>query len=245
MDALLKIPSRKYDLVLALAILEHFSKEEGISFLNELRRIGRRIILSVPKEWHDQVVPENEFETHRSHWTDTELLSWGFRRLLPHPSVWIAVFDGEGGEEVRGEEMYLFSKQPEFHNNVQRFLFKLFRISPNETKSADLTGKLEDDSPKTLCTRYATSEYEKWALRYRLGSKILAVAMVEVKGETLFIHDIMSKETYLEQMLQKLENLAIRRGLKLVEIIPGIHQHELEALGYKPFLYSISHTHSI
>lgn len=118
MVALPKIPQKKYDLVLALAILEHFSKEDGILFLDELRRIGRKIILSVPKEWNAQVVPENEFETHRSHWTGTELLSWGFKRILPSPYSWIAVFDDAkplvlkrfGPEDIRAGR--IFNKQP-------------------------------------------------------------------------------------------------------------------------------------
>ncbi|ESQ16947.1 MAG: hypothetical protein N838_24815 [Thiohalocapsa sp. PB-PSB1] len=47
----------QYDLVLALAIIEHFSKQDGERFLDELIRIG------------------------------------GFNRFLPHPGVWIAVYD--------------------------------------------------------------------------------------------------------------------------------------------------------
>lgn len=93
MSALSKIPDKKYDVALALAIIEHFSKEDAVAFVKELRRVGRKIILSVPKEWHEQTVPENELETHRSHWADTDLASLGFNRFLPHPFVWIAVAD--------------------------------------------------------------------------------------------------------------------------------------------------------
>lgn len=238
LSALERIPDKKYDLVLALAILEHFSKEDALAFLRELHRIGKKIVVSVPKEWHEQTVPENELETHRSHWTEKELSSLGFNRFLPHPFVWIAICDEESEKETGSEGMYLFSKLPEFHNNLQRFLFKLSPISPNDTRLVDFARKLENDS---LYAKYETSPCQKWALRYRLGNKILAIAALEVKGETLFVRDIISPGKHLNQMLQKLDNLAFKKELRSIEIVPGAYQPKLEALGFTSRLYSMSH----
>lgn len=233
MNALSKIPRKEYDLVLALAILEHFSREDGMRFLYELRRIGGKIILSVPKQWNAQVVPENEFETHRSHWTDAELLSWGFNRILPHPYAWIAVFDGED-QKRQDEEIPLFSKRPQFHNNPYRFLFKLFPIISNDTKTADIVQNIHDNSLRSFSRRHETTAYERWALRRRLGSTILSMAVVEVRGETLFVRDLASNRTYLKQMLMKLENLAFERGLKSIAIGAGIDERVVGVLGYAP-----------
>lgn len=83
----------QYDLVLALAIIEHFSKQDGERFLDELIRIGRRVIVSVPKRVMPQDVPGKPYETHRSEWSDTDFQSKGFSRFLPFPGVWIAVYD--------------------------------------------------------------------------------------------------------------------------------------------------------
>jgi SAM-dependent methyltransferase len=83
----------QYDLVLALAIIEHFSKQDGERFLDELIRIGGRVIVSVPKRVMPQEVPGKPYETHRSDWSDVDFQSKGFNRFLPHPGVWIAVYD--------------------------------------------------------------------------------------------------------------------------------------------------------
>jgi hypothetical protein len=241
-SALKKIPDKKYDLVLALAILEHFSKEDALIFLRELQRIGKKIIVSVPKEWHEQTVPENELETHRSHWTEKDLSSLGFNRFLPHPFVWIAIRDEVNQKETASEGMYLFSKVPEFHNNLQRFLFKLSPISPNDARLVDFARKLGNDS---LYAKDEKSPCEKWALRYRLGNKIVAIAALEVKGKTLFVRYIISPRTYLNQMLQKLDNLAFKKELRSIEIVPGAYQPKLEALGFTSRLHSMSHLHGM
>lgn len=93
LDVLPTIKDDRYDLVLALAIIEHLSKEEGIFFLKELKRVSKTIILSVPKDFHEQHVPDNPFETHKSHWTDTDLKDNGFNKFLPHWGAWVAIYD--------------------------------------------------------------------------------------------------------------------------------------------------------
>lgn len=106
-DALEVLKGRKdgqYDLVLALAIIEHFSKEDGERFLDELVRVGGRVIVSVPKQVMPQEVPGKPYETHRSNWSDADFRTKGFSRFLPHPGAWIAVYDpdDQGMESVSG-----------------------------------------------------------------------------------------------------------------------------------------------
>jgi hypothetical protein len=91
--ALPKIQDNQYDLCLALAIIEHLSKEEGLEFIRHLRRIGHAVIIAVPKQVGPQEVPDNPFETHRSHWHKEEFIALGANRFLPHSGAWIAVFD--------------------------------------------------------------------------------------------------------------------------------------------------------
>lgn len=95
LDILPTITDKKYELVLSLAMLEHLTKEDGYFFLKEIRRISSKIILSVPKEWKEQEVSDNPFETHKSHWSYIELREAGFNKFLPHRGVWIAVYDPE------------------------------------------------------------------------------------------------------------------------------------------------------
>lgn len=91
--ALPKIADDQYDLCLALAIIEHLSKEEGLAFIGHLKRIGRVVVIAVPKQVGPQEVPDNPFETHRSSWHKDEFVALGANRFLPHSGAWIAVFD--------------------------------------------------------------------------------------------------------------------------------------------------------
>jgi hypothetical protein len=98
LDLLPKIDNKRYDLILTLAVIEHLTKEEGTFFINELKRIGEKIILSVPKQWKEQSSLDNPYEEHKSHWTDSELRTLGFNRFLPHWDAWIAVYDPDFDE---------------------------------------------------------------------------------------------------------------------------------------------------
>lgn len=84
---------QEYDLVLALAIVEHFDKADGKRFLDELKRVGRRVIVSVPKNVQPQSIPGKPYETHRSRWNEEDFRKHGYTRFLPHDLAWIAVYD--------------------------------------------------------------------------------------------------------------------------------------------------------
>lgn len=91
--ALSKIPDNNYNLALALAVIEHLSREEGIEFINNLKRISHCIIMSVPKNVAPQFVPDNDFETHRSKWSKEDFINLGFHKFLSHEYAWIPVYD--------------------------------------------------------------------------------------------------------------------------------------------------------
>jgi len=94
-DALQVIPelSRDYDMVLAIDILEHFEKTDGIHLLELIKqRCNKHALLSTPKDFIEQHVEANPFEDHRSHWTLKELNKAGFVEILPNALSWIAVY---------------------------------------------------------------------------------------------------------------------------------------------------------
>lgn len=76
-----------YDLVLAIDIIEHFKKEEGISFIKTLQRIGKNVIIATPSRFVDQVVIENPLEDHLSFWQKEELQSLKFDILKDDTSL--------------------------------------------------------------------------------------------------------------------------------------------------------------
>lgn len=92
MDIVPTLAEGQYDLVLILAMIEHLAQDEGIRLISQLKRIGRAIILSVPKNWQEQQIEGYPLETHRSHWTEQDLRDTGFTRFLPHWGAWLAVY---------------------------------------------------------------------------------------------------------------------------------------------------------
>lgn len=92
LDLLPKIADDVYEVVLAVDILEHFTKPDGMRFLAELKRVAKQAVLvSTPKEFHSQEIEANPYENHRSHWTDTELMREDYNEILFNPESWVAV----------------------------------------------------------------------------------------------------------------------------------------------------------
>ena len=92
LNLLASFDSRRYDLVLAIDILEHFHKEDGITFLKECLRVSSKsVLISTPKEFMEQDIAANSLENHRSHWTEDDLRNCGFETFLPNSLSIIAV----------------------------------------------------------------------------------------------------------------------------------------------------------
>jgi 2-polyprenyl-3-methyl-5-hydroxy-6-metoxy-1,4-benzoquinol methylase len=91
LDALSKMADGSYELVLAVDILEHFTKEQGDAFICECVRVcSRACLISTPKEFIHQVVEANPLEDHRSHWLKSDLEAHGFDHFLDDTISWVA-----------------------------------------------------------------------------------------------------------------------------------------------------------
>jgi len=67
-EVLLKLTDR-YDLILMIDVFEHFNYQDGLKVLEECRRCGQNILISVPKIMSIQAdVYGNPYETHRYNW---------------------------------------------------------------------------------------------------------------------------------------------------------------------------------
>jgi SAM-dependent methyltransferase len=65
----LPVLSDRYDLILMIDVFEHFTHEDGLKVLEECRRCGRNILISVPRILSVQEeVHGNPYETHRYNW---------------------------------------------------------------------------------------------------------------------------------------------------------------------------------
>lgn len=96
-DALEILPTladNQYELVLAIDILEHFTKEMGLIFLSQLKRIcSKAVLISTPKVFIPQEVPANPYENHRSLWQQSDLHEQQFTHLLDNAESWIACYE--------------------------------------------------------------------------------------------------------------------------------------------------------
>lgn len=70
LDFMPKFKDRSYDLILLIDVLEHFSQEDGVKFLNECKRVSKNILISTPKDIGNQSQHfGNEAECHKFQWT--------------------------------------------------------------------------------------------------------------------------------------------------------------------------------
>jgi 2-polyprenyl-3-methyl-5-hydroxy-6-metoxy-1,4-benzoquinol methylase len=72
-----------YELVLLIDVLEHFDKEKGALLVRKILTRNGGIIISTPKKFINQIDTfGNEYEMHRSQWTQAELSVFGSTLFL-------------------------------------------------------------------------------------------------------------------------------------------------------------------
>jgi len=70
---------KSFDLVLCLEVIEHLEKKEGLKLLDELTRVGKRVIVSTPGVYSQQPMFDgNPYQVHKSHYSVRELEKKGF-----------------------------------------------------------------------------------------------------------------------------------------------------------------------
>ena len=77
----LNLPPKSFDVVVASEVLEHISKEEGLTLLSKMEEWAKRkVILTTPNGyvWQDGY-DSNPYQEHKSGWTVDELRSKGYR----------------------------------------------------------------------------------------------------------------------------------------------------------------------
>lgn len=93
LKALSKIDNGSYELVIAIDILEHFSTQDGLRLLDEMKRVSSRaVLISTPKDFIEQKVPANPLENHLSLWGQEDLFASGYSEIVPNEESWIAVW---------------------------------------------------------------------------------------------------------------------------------------------------------
>lgn len=76
-----KLPKQKFDAVIALDVIEHLSKKDGIKLLSLMERLAKRkVLLLTPNGFYKQEPYENNpYQIHRSGWYANDFASLGYR----------------------------------------------------------------------------------------------------------------------------------------------------------------------
>jgi len=102
-DAQTIIPTleKRYDLILFIDVIEHFTLEDGYKLLQTCQRAARNLIVSTPVEFIPQKVAfENPYETHHSHWPASQFKSFQPNVFIPNAYSTICVI-GEDAPLIR------------------------------------------------------------------------------------------------------------------------------------------------
>ncbi len=73
-------PGRKYDIVMALHVLEHFDKEDGMKFLKKIEKFARKkVVIAAPiGEFPQSEYDDNPYQVHKSSWMPEEIGRMGY-----------------------------------------------------------------------------------------------------------------------------------------------------------------------
>lgn len=86
----------QFDCVVALDLIEHLTKEEGLALIREMERIARKkILIFTPNGFLSQQSHDGDLQEHLSGWTAGEMHSLGFTVIGMHGHRW---FRGEQHE---------------------------------------------------------------------------------------------------------------------------------------------------
>lgn len=102
-NALKIIPKlrKRYDLILLIDVLEHFSRKDGVKLLRECGRHGRNVIVSTPKKViRRKDAFGNQFEAHKSQWKGKHFSMFRRRFFVPNRASLIC-FMGDNSGNVR------------------------------------------------------------------------------------------------------------------------------------------------
>lgn len=100
-DALDLLPKirKKYDLILLIDVLEHFTKKDGKKLLDLCQKKGRNILISTPRYVTRQgEVFKNPFELHKSQWGSLDFRKRNDRFFIHNPLSLICFFGVDSRE---------------------------------------------------------------------------------------------------------------------------------------------------
>ncbi len=92
----------RYDLVLLIDVLEHFTREDGAALLEALRARADNLLIATPKDIGHQGEDafHNTYEAHRGQWHRRDFSLYEERLVIPNPYSWLVLL-GSAARSVR------------------------------------------------------------------------------------------------------------------------------------------------
>lgn len=72
--AYLPFKEKTFNVVVAVELIEHLHKDKGWLMLKEIKRVGKKVVLTTPKTWLPIYMGKNHPENHLSFWSSKEIL---------------------------------------------------------------------------------------------------------------------------------------------------------------------------
>ena len=115
-EELKKLPSKSFDAVMALDLIEHLEKEKGLWLLSEMERIAcKKVIVFTPNGFvPQQPYADNPWQEHKSGWLWSEMRKYGFKLL------------GFGGYKTLRGERFSLKYKPRIFWKVVSFASQLW-----------------------------------------------------------------------------------------------------------------------
>jgi len=91
--------THKYDLILLIDVIEHFSLEDGQKLLQECAKRSRGCIISTPLTVTPQEAAfDNDYEIHKSTWTKDHFSEFSDKIIFPNPHALLCYLNFDGAK---------------------------------------------------------------------------------------------------------------------------------------------------
>lgn len=122
MDVDEKFADKSFDCVMAMDLIEHLTKEDGLLFLEKINKIARKkIIIYTPNGFLKQDACDgNPYQEHRSGWTAEEMGSYGFNVI------------GYGGLKLLRPQFEITKRPIWFWKTISKITYLTTRNNPEK-----------------------------------------------------------------------------------------------------------------
>jgi hypothetical protein len=142
------------------------------------------------------------------------------------------------------EEVLAAGKEPSFHNDIDRYVWKFFSLSFDDPRIDALWSSCVKQMKlsvirdrRYLAWRYQQHpffSYELWGLRNRFGNKLKGLAVLRREDEKMMVVDFLYAKHSLPALFKKIENYAFTVKIKAINLwFPPFLQDSFDKLGFE------------